>query len=95
MNKQEWIDDYNIRNCTCKNASRNNSCKGLITCTLRANHPERKTMHIDDYKAFWQGRPQLKSIGYIGVVGNKFDQTAALAVARIDKVRAQTRLETK
>lgn len=48
-----------------------------------------------DYKAFWQNRPQLKPIGYIGVVGNKFDQTAALAIARIDKVRAQTRLETK
>lgn len=48
-----------------------------------------------DYKAFWQGRPQLKSIGYTGLVGNKFDQTAALAIARIDKVRAQTRLEIK
>lgn len=48
-----------------------------------------------DYKAFWQGRPQLKSIGYVGVVGNKFDQTTALAVARIDKVRAQIRSEIK
>lgn len=48
-----------------------------------------------DYKTFWQGRPPLKPIGYIGVVGNKFDETAALAIARIDKVRAQTRLEAK
>lgn len=52
-------------------------------------------LSIENFKAFWQGRPQLKSIGYIGVVGNKFGQTAALAIARIDKVRAQTRLESK
>jgi hypothetical protein len=56
MNKRDWIDAYNEKNCTCKNASRNNSCKGLITCTLRADHPERKAMHVEDLKALWAGR---------------------------------------
>lgn len=58
MNKQDWIDTYNEKHCTCKNASRNNSCKGLITCTLRADHPERKAMHVEDFKKLWASRPK-------------------------------------
>jgi len=30
--------------CGCKDASRKNSCRGLPHCSLRAGHPERKTL---------------------------------------------------
>lgn len=29
--------------CCCKNASRKNTCKGRPDCSLRADHPERKS----------------------------------------------------
>lgn len=32
-----------MERCSCKNASRKNSCKGRPDCSLRADHPERKS----------------------------------------------------
>lgn len=45
-----------------------------------------------DFKAFWNGRPQMKPVNYIGRAYHSFGQTA-VTIARIDKLRAQGRLE--
>jgi len=39
MRRSEWIERH--KGCCCKDASRNNSCKGMTNCSLRADHPER------------------------------------------------------
>lgn len=47
---------------------------------------------LEDFKAFWAGRPQMKPLGYLGRAYHSFGQDA-VTVARIDKLRAQGRLE--
>lgn len=47
---------------------------------------------IIDFKAFWNGRPQMKRLGYFGQAFHSFGLNA-VQVARIDKLRAQGRLE--
>lgn len=46
----------------------------------------------EDFKAFWAGRPQMKPLGYLGRAYHSFGLTA-VTVARVDKLRAQGRLE--
>jgi hypothetical protein len=38
----KW-DEYKEKFCGCKDGSSLNSCKGLPNCSLRADHPERKS----------------------------------------------------
>lgn len=44
----------------------------------------------EDFKAFWNGRPQMKPLGYLGQAYHSFGLDA-VTVARIDKLRAQGR----
>lgn len=57
----KWAE-YKKRFCSCKDASRLNSCKGLLTCSLGKNHPERTHINFDDLKDFWNGRPKTPPV---------------------------------
>lgn len=45
----KWAE-YRNKFCGCKDASRDNSCKGRPNCELRADHPERKQAMNSDIK---------------------------------------------